>query len=74
MKKFLLICSVFITGGAFSQIIAAGDSLTLGDSKLYFRADTSAPDLENVVGGNIVWDYSNLTMEPLSPSSTNTIS
>ncbi len=73
MKKFLLICSVIFTGVTFGQIIAAGDSLTLGDSKLYFRADTTAPLYENVIGGNITWDYSGLTMEPGSPSETNTV-
>ena len=73
MKKILLICSVFLSGFSFGQIIAAQDSLTLGDSQLYYRADTTAPEYENVIGGNITWDYSGLTMEPVDLSSTNTI-
>ncbi|MFK8045381.1 MAG: T9SS type A sorting domain-containing protein [Crocinitomicaceae bacterium] len=74
MKKKLLFASLLMTSISFGQIIIqAGDSLTLGDSKLYYRADTSTSELENVIGGNITWDYSGLLMEYGTDSSTNTI-
>ena len=73
MKKNILLIGILISTIANAQTIAAGDTLTLGDSKLYFRADTSTTEMDNVVGANTIWDYTGLLMEYGVSSSTNTV-
>lgn len=73
MKKNILLIGMLISAYANAQTIAAADTLTLNDNKLYFRADTSTSELENVIGGNTTWDYSELLMEYGTASSTNTV-
>ncbi|MFK8038261.1 MAG: T9SS type A sorting domain-containing protein [Crocinitomicaceae bacterium] len=73
MKKNLLFASLLLSSLSFGQIIQSGDSLTLGDSQLYYRADTSTAELENTVGANVTWDFSDLLMEYGTASSTNEV-
>lgn len=73
MKKKLLFFSLLISGLAQAQTVALGDTLTLGDSKMYYRADTSTAELESVIGGNVTWDFSGILMETGNPSSTSEI-
>ncbi|MDX1348866.1 MAG: T9SS type A sorting domain-containing protein [Putridiphycobacter sp.] len=73
MKKKLLFIGMLCSAMANAQTIGLGDTLTLGDSKLYHRADTSTSVKENVIGGNTTWDYSGLLMEYGTPAATNTV-
>ena len=54
---------IVISGMTKAQPIldSANNALNIGDAQLFYIADSSAQDLNTVVGSNVTWDYSTLT-------------
>lgn len=73
MKKKLLFFGLLISSFSQAQTMATGDTLTLGDNKTYFSADTSTSELDNIIGENITWDYSGILMATGNPSAISTV-
>ena len=60
MKKVVLVVLSFVSLGAFAQSFTVDDTLSAGDSQLYYTADSSASNLDATVGAGAIWDYSSL--------------
>ena len=47
---------------AVAQTIATTDTLSTGDTRMFYPVDTATADLNGVIGSGVTWDYSNLIM------------
>jgi len=62
MKKTLLLLSVSALSFANAQSLTVSDTLRIGDKIFYYEAETTASNLDAVVGAGSIWDYSNLAL------------
>jgi len=62
MKKTFLLLSISAFSFANAQSITVNDTLRTGDKAYYFEAIATAPNLDAVIGANVTWDYSTLTL------------
>lgn len=64
MKKVLLLLLIFAGLSATAQTYTADDTLSAGDSELYYTADSNAVNYSAITGSGVTWDYSNLWAYP----------
>lgn len=62
MKKLVLVLLCFTGLSAAAQSFTVDDTLSAGDSDIYYTADSNAVNLDGVTGASVTWDYSNLWM------------
>lgn len=62
MKKLVLGLFCFSGLSAAAQSFTVDDTLSAGDSHIYYTADSNAVNLDAVTGAGVTWDYSTLWM------------